>query len=143
LLNAGDDDPQASMRAVFDWSYDTLSADAAHVLRRLGLVPAAKLTVESTAALAGIGVRAAAPLLDQLADRHLLIEQQPGWYEIHDLTRAYAYDLACRLDTQDERASAINRVRSWYVHTAQNVTSQIGEPHPTVALTDPVSGVVA
>lgn len=142
-LTVGDDDPMASMEAVFDWSYDTLSAEAAHVLRLLGLAPEAKLAVESVAALAGAEVRATARLLDQLVDRHLLIEQQQGWYEIHDLTRAYARDLTNRLDSPAEREDAIERLRSWYTHTALRARTLIAGSHPAITLGDPAPGVGA
>lgn len=133
-LNAGDDDPQASLQAVFDWTYETLRDEAAYLLRLLGLAPAAGVSIESAAALAGMHVRATARLLDQLVDRHMVNEQKPGWYEIHDLTRIFALDKLNHVETQEQQNDSINRLQSWYAHTAQNVTVCIGEPHPTIRL---------
>ena len=52
-LDSGD--PAASVRAVFSWSYQQLSADAARMFRLLGLHPGPDISVPAAASLAAVG----------------------------------------------------------------------------------------
>lgn len=140
-LRTGSDEPEANLRAVFDWSYNTLDDPAKQVFRLLGLAPAANLSTEAIAALAGLDTARIADLLDRLVDRHLLNEQQPGFYELHDLTRVYAGNLTEELDSVDERERARARMHAWYVHTAQNAAWLTGDVNSAVILDSVPAGV--
>jgi NB-ARC domain len=53
-LSTGDD-PHTDVRAVFSWSYDALTPDAARLFRLLGLHPGPDITAAATASLARSG----------------------------------------------------------------------------------------
>lgn len=142
VLSAGGDDPDTSVQAVLDWSYETLDHATARVLRMVGLAPAARFTRDVVAALVGIDNREAETVLSNLVDRHLVIEQPPGWYDVHDLTRDYAQDLTLRLDTTEQREQAIGRLRSWYIHSSAHAATGIGESHKIVKVHEPAPGIV-
>ncbi|PSK88040.1 tetratricopeptide repeat protein [Murinocardiopsis flavida] len=57
-------------------------------------------------------------ILDSLVGAHLIEQCGPDRYEFHDLLRAYATDQAQREEPAEERAEAIQRVLTWYLHTA-------------------------
>jgi len=63
------------------------------------------------------------PLLAELADAHLVIEQPSERFALHDLFRAYATELAQSVDGFDERRRAVSRLLDHYVHN--------GRPSPT------------
>ena len=141
-LTAWEDDPLTNVRAVFDWSYDTLAPEAASMLRHLGMHPNGYLDVGAAAAAAGIDDAAAERLLDRLCDGHLLGEARPGWYVMHDLIHVYAAQLALEVDSDEERDAALRRLRGWYLHSAIDARTQltqepdgvrVGRPEPGTA----------
>ena len=73
LLCAGDDDATA-VRAVFSWSYHTLSPAAAEVFRSLGLLAGPDVSAPAVAALIAADTATARQLLELLA-REYLVEQ--------------------------------------------------------------------
>ncbi|WP_177320081.1 ATP-binding protein [Actinoplanes philippinensis] len=90
----GDLGVTADLRWVFSWSYGALAAPAARLFRLLGLHPGPEVTVPVAAALAGRPVTPTAELLAELARLHLLIEQRPGRFLLHDLVHDYAAAIA-------------------------------------------------
>jgi hypothetical protein len=102
LLDASGD-PRAGVRAVFSWSYRDLASVPARVFRRLSLHPGPDLDAHAAAALSGTALDEAAEVLDLLARTHLIQRAGPGRYDLHDLLRAYARELAATLDTEDDR----------------------------------------
>lgn len=126
-LTDWEDDPLVGVRAVFAWSFDVLDADTARMFRLLGLFPDSQIAVETAAALAGTDARDAERALDRLTDLHLLAELRAGWYELHDLTRAYAGEVV-EDDSDAERAAAVRRLRSWYVHSTRNASFALTGP---------------
>jgi DNA-binding SARP family transcriptional activator len=111
-------DPATSVRAVFSWSYDQLSEEAARMFRLLGLHPGPDISVAAAASLVGCPEPQARRLLRELARTHLITERVPGRYAFHDLLRAYAAEQAHCFDSQDDRDAAIGRVLDHYLHTA-------------------------
>jgi transcriptional regulator with XRE-family HTH domain len=107
-LDAGD--PAASVRAVFSWSYQQLSADTARMFRLLGLHPGPDISIPAAASLAGTSRSEARRMLGELTRGCLVSEYAPGRYAFHDLLRAYAADQARAHDGQAERATATGRV---------------------------------
>jgi tetratricopeptide (TPR) repeat protein/DNA-binding XRE family transcriptional regulator len=119
LLDAGGD-PQTAVRAVFSWSYQQLTVEAARMFRLLGLHPGPDITAPAAASLAAVDEPGAGRLLAQLTRAHLLAEHAPGRYALHDLLRAYAADQARDTDSEPERAAATVRVLDHYLHTARD-----------------------
>ncbi|GAA1394402.1 BTAD domain-containing putative transcriptional regulator [Catellatospora coxensis] len=115
------------VRRVFSWSHRALSADAAHLLRLLGLHPGPDLTGDAAAALLGRPRAAAAPLLHELTRLHLLTEHQPGRYALHDLLRSYAAELVLASEPAGSRHAASSRLYDHYLHSA----------HPAAVLLQP------
>ncbi|WBB76090.1 BTAD domain-containing putative transcriptional regulator [Micromonospora sp. WMMD1128] len=109
LLAGGD------VRRVFSWSYRALSADAARLLRLLGLHPGPDLTGDAVAALVGGPGAAVAPLLAELTRLHLLTEHRPDRYALHDLLRSYAVELTQSYDRPEERRDARHRMFDHYL----------------------------
>lgn len=141
MLADWDDDTLAGVRGVFAWSYDVLDTSAARMLRLLGLVPDDRIAVEAAAALAGVETRAARRVLDRLTDSHLLREVGVGWYAVHDLTHAYAAEVAQEVEPPEERAAAVRRLRSWYLHSVHRASDAVGRPWVQVELAQHEQGV--
>ena len=115
-LDAGD--PVSDVRAVFSWSYATLSPGAARLFRLLGLRPGPDLATGAAAALAGAVVPEVRGLLTELVRANMLVEHVPGRYAQHDLLRAYAMELTQNHDTDSARHDALTRLVAYYTHTA-------------------------
>ncbi|MFI5820574.1 AfsR/SARP family transcriptional regulator [Streptomyces rishiriensis] len=110
LLDTGDGDPRAAVRAVFSWSYDRLPDQEARLFRLLGLHPGPDADVHSAAALVGESVERTRRSLDVLSRAHLVQRTGPGRHGMHDLLRAYAAELAARHDGAAERDAAMTRL---------------------------------
>jgi transcriptional regulator with XRE-family HTH domain/tetratricopeptide (TPR) repeat protein len=115
-LDAGE--AAASIRAVFSWSYDQLSAGAARMFRLLGVHPGPDVSIPAAASMAAVPPEEASRLLFELTQSHLVTEHFPGRFEFHDLLRAYAAE---RAGTQDgeQSSAALRRVLDHYLHTTQ------------------------
>jgi tetratricopeptide (TPR) repeat protein/transcriptional regulator with XRE-family HTH domain len=115
-LDAGD--PQASVRAVFSWSYRQLTPQAARMYRLLGLHPGPDISAPAAASLAGCDPAEARRRLAELTRDSLLSEPVPGRYALHDLLREYAADQARTDESLVDRQEAIGRVLDHYLQTA-------------------------
>ncbi|MDI5978263.1 tetratricopeptide repeat protein [Amycolatopsis magusensis] len=111
LLDGGGD-PRTAVRAVFSWSYRHLPPDAARMFRLWGLHPGRALSVDAAAALAGVDLAEAQRLIGVLVRAHLAEELLPGRYQLHDLLRVYAAELA------GEDRDALTRLFDHYVAAA-------------------------
>ncbi len=138
-LDVGDE--SADIRAVFAWSYLALDADSARMFRLLGLHPGPDLSRPAAAALAGITPAEARRWLDRLVDSSLLQQRKAGRYELHDLLRAYAVELAERHDEAADRRTALDRLFGWYVGSASNASRAI-TPITPIAPIDEADRVV-
>jgi DNA-binding SARP family transcriptional activator len=136
------DDAASDVRAVFSWSYRTLSPDTARLFRLLGLHPGPDTSAPAAASLAGLPVARARPLLAELAQAHLVVEHAPGRYAFHDLLRAYATELAHADEADDRRVAAVHRILDHYLHAthAANVLLNPHRDHP-IAPAEPRPGV--
>ncbi|WP_155368069.1 AfsR/SARP family transcriptional regulator [Catellatospora vulcania] len=108
------------VRAVFAATYQTLSAPAAALFRRLGQHPGPTFTTHLATAVAG---RHTATALDELASAHLLTEVSEGRYRFHDLIRLYALECA----GPDEAAQTRTALFTWYLALAETA-NQMLEP---------------
>jgi tetratricopeptide (TPR) repeat protein len=132
------------VRAVFSWSYRTLSPKAAMLFRWLGLHPGPHVTAPSAASLAGVTVAETRRLLAELVAAHLLEERTPGRFTFHDLLRAYATEQVHAVDGEAERRAAIGRLLDHYlqaVYAAERLLypdRQTDEPPPPRSGVTPV-----
>jgi DNA-binding SARP family transcriptional activator len=115
-----DADPTTDVRAVFSWSYATLTPAAGRLFRLLGPHPGPDIGTAAAASLAGLPVPEVRPLLAELTRAQLVTEHRPGRYAFHDLLRAYAADLAQVHDSGADRHAALTRVLDHYTHTAHH-----------------------
>lgn len=111
-------DASVDVGTVFSWSSRAISAEAARLFRLLALHPGPDLSLPAAAALAGLPVRRARPLLAELTGLHLVTEHGPGRYAFHDLLRAYAGELVHERHTEADREAARGRLYHHYLHTA-------------------------
>ncbi|MEY2248272.1 BTAD domain-containing putative transcriptional regulator [Streptomyces sp. BF23-18] len=114
----GGDDITTDVRAVFSWSYKALSPPAARLFHLLSLHSGPDISAPAAAALAGLPSREARGLLVELTRAHLLTEHFPGRYTLHDLLRVYAAERVRAEEKPRERDLALERLLSWYLHTA-------------------------
>jgi tetratricopeptide (TPR) repeat protein len=138
VLDAGD--PAASVAAVFSWSYQQLSTQAARMFRLLGLHPGPDITIPAAASLAATGQAEARRLLRELARDCLVAQHAPGRYAFHDLLRAYAATQAQAHETQHDRDAAIGRVLDHYLHTAASATGLLTPAREPPSLSPPRPG---
>jgi tetratricopeptide (TPR) repeat protein len=135
------DEPSTDVQAVFSWSYQTLTSDAARLFRLLGLHPGPDLSVPAAASLTGLPAGTMRRVLAELAQASLLVEYVPGRYTFHDLLRAYAADLAHRIDTDQQRRAATHRMLDHYLHTAYTADRLLHPARDPITLTPPQPGV--
>ncbi|HEV8556480.1 MAG TPA: BTAD domain-containing putative transcriptional regulator [Actinophytocola sp.] len=138
LTSAG---PLADLRAVFSWSYRTLSPAAARLFRLLGLHVGPELSAPAAGSLTGLPVAEVRPLLTELADAHLVTEHTPGRFTMHDLLYAYAIELTQAHDSGAERHRATNRMLEHYLHTAQVADRLLQPEGRPIRLTPTQAGV--
>jgi tetratricopeptide (TPR) repeat protein len=136
-------DSTTDPKAVFSWSYRTLSPSSARLFRLLSLHPGRDIGVAAAASLAAVPPAEAGSMLSELTEAGLVTEQRPGWYVLHDLIGAYANDLARHTDPQDVRHAATIRMLDHYVHSTHAAATLLdpgGDPNP-VPLAPPAAGV--
>jgi DNA-binding SARP family transcriptional activator len=130
-------------RAVFSWSYQQLTPEAARMFRLLGLHPGPDVTAPAGASLAATTPGQARRTLLELTRAHLLTEHSPGRYAFHDLLRAYAVSQADAAEDAPARQAATGRVLDHYLHTA-NAAALLLEPLRQPATLPPaLTGVTA
>ena len=110
-----DGDPQTAVRAVFSWSYRQLAPPVARLFRLLGVHPGHDMDAYAVAAMTGTGLRDTRRALDVLVRAHL-VEQTPGGrYQLHDLLRVYAAELA---EAADDNTGPLTRLFDYYLAAA-------------------------
>jgi DNA-binding SARP family transcriptional activator/Tfp pilus assembly protein PilF len=138
-LHSGD--AATDVRAVFSWSYRTLSPPAARLLRLLGPHPGPDFAAPAAASLAGVPPGQARTLLAELTRTHLLTEHAPARFTFHDLLRAYASEQAHDVDTAEQRRAATHRMQDHYLHTAHTAALLLNPHRDPIALSPPRPGV--
>lgn len=123
-LDIGEDE-SVSLRSVFAWSYRALGDQSAQTFRLLGLLPGTDFGIPAVAALIDEPAPRTRRLLDWLVAANLVQQRKPGRYDLHDLMRAYAMDLAERHDPQDARDDALDRYLEWCVRSAVNARAAL------------------
>lgn len=117
-----------NLRAVFSWSYNALSPEAATLFGLLGLVPGSDIGLPAAASLIGLPVAEVRGLLRELETAHLVIQSVPGRYRMHDLILLDAADQARRHQPGDLRDAALRRLVDFYLHTAYSAERLLA-PH--------------
>jgi tetratricopeptide (TPR) repeat protein len=138
----GGGEAAADPRAVFSWSYQQLSPQAARLFRLLGLHPGPDTTARAAATLAAVPPGQARDWLAELARAHLVTEHGPGRFTFHDLLRAYAIGQARAHDTQDEQKAAVIRVLDHYRYSAHAASLRLHLRVTPLTLPPPPAGVL-
>ncbi|MEU6248614.1 BTAD domain-containing putative transcriptional regulator [Glycomyces sp. NPDC047010] len=118
-----DPDGSTDLRTVFACSYRDLSPAAARLFRLLSVHPGPTFALAGAAAVAAAPARETRLLLTELTRANLLNESGPGRFGFHDLTRAYAAELAAT-----ERRDAVRRLLDECLHTA-HAANLLLDPH--------------
>ncbi|MCO1581304.1 tetratricopeptide repeat protein [Crossiella sp. SN42] len=122
-------DHDAAVQNAFERSYRMLSADHRRLFRYLSLIPGPDMTPASVGELIDVPEWRAARMLTELADANLLLRQDEGRYQLHDLIRLYA-DFRCRAeDSVEGRKQALHRWLDYYHRHADHA---IGLLYPEV-----------
>ncbi len=137
------DDPATDVRAVFSWSYRTLTDPAARLFRLLGLHPGPDIGAAAAASLVGVPVEDVRRLLAELTRAHLIVEHSPGRYGFHDLLRAYAAEQARGAEPAEQLDAAIHRMLDHYLHTAHTAALLLNAARDPITLAPPRPGVTA
>jgi DNA-binding SARP family transcriptional activator/tetratricopeptide (TPR) repeat protein len=136
-LNCGD----LAVRASFRQGFDSLPAAQARAFCLLGAMPFRSFALAPVTALLGLSVGETERTLDALCEAHMLEAPARDVYQMHDLLRLFATELAGTEVDRDERAEALERLVTWYwtaMHAAAAVIVE-GRPIPDFAATDPAA----
>ncbi len=114
-------EPPASVRTVFSWSFENLSASAASMFGLLGVHAGPDITIPAAASLAAVSYDQAQQTLTELTRAYLLTEQPAGRYYLHDLLRAYAVEQARAGHSERDRDAAERRMLDHYLHAGHAV----------------------
>jgi hypothetical protein len=111
------------MRANISLSYDSLSADAQRLLRRLALFEAPSFPAWVGAPLLDTDVQQAEDLLDELAEAYLLDVEPSGTgeaphYRFHDIIRPFAKERMLAEDSAMDRRAALERLVGTWLYLA-------------------------
>jgi tetratricopeptide (TPR) repeat protein len=136
-------DPLASsVRAALASSYQHLSADAARMLRLLGVHPGPDISLLAAASLAGVPASQAARHLAELTDASLIAQDAAGRYSMHDLVRLYAAEQASLIDSDAERQAATARMLDHYLHTGIGADRLLSPGRKPIAVDPPSAGTL-
>jgi len=117
-------DGERELGAVLRLSYAGLGEAQQQLFRRLGLMPGPDTDDYAAAALIDSLRATAARLLEELVDHNLLVQQTAGRYQMHDLVRLYARELADGESSRD-REHALGRLIDYYVYCANRAEALI------------------
>ncbi|WP_446447286.1 AfsR/SARP family transcriptional regulator [Streptomyces adustus] len=138
-LDAFTGDDSIDVRTVFSSSYEALSASAARLFRLLSLHTGPDISTPAAAALAGLAPRDVRGPLVELTRAHLLTEHFPGRYTLHDLLRVYAAERVQAEESPQDREAAVERLLTWYLHTADAAYPLITPKRSRVPLEPPAA----
>jgi tetratricopeptide (TPR) repeat protein len=113
------------------------------VYRLLGLTPGPDIGLPAAASLTALPTSQVRILLRQLAAAHLVHEQTPGRYRMHDLVRLYAAERANTVETDDDRRAALHRVLDHHLHSAHAAALTLFPNRNALTLAPPRPGVTA
>jgi predicted ATPase len=125
-----------TLRALIDWSYDSLPAAEAALLRRLSVF-AGGWTLEAAEAIGGSNGTTASVLdiLDSLVDRSLVLVDEVAQglrYRLLETVREYARE---KLEASGELTATRNQHRDWFLHLATQADAAARGPEQKAHLT--------
>jgi tetratricopeptide (TPR) repeat protein/transcriptional regulator with XRE-family HTH domain len=107
-------DKDRGVRVAFQSSLRYLAPAEKELFTRLGRVPGTDFDACAAASLCAGGLEQTRDRLELLLDQHLLVQRSPGRYELHDLARLFAREVA---DPGAEQATG--RLLNFYLYAAQ------------------------
>jgi DNA-binding SARP family transcriptional activator len=131
------------LRAVFSWSADKLSDQAARMFRLLGVHHGPDISAAAAASLAATTLSGARAALAELTRASLVTESQAGRFGCHDLLRAYSAELAAATLSDSESEQARRRVLDHYLWTAHAAMARLYPARGQVPPPPPAEGVAA
>jgi tetratricopeptide (TPR) repeat protein len=117
VLDAGGDESTA-VRTVLSWSYRQLDPSAARALRMVALHPGIDFDIYAVAALTGSDLIRARRMMNRLARAYLVHPISPERYELHDLLRGFARELAEADDDVEARHYALASLYDHYLYAS-------------------------
>lgn len=120
--------PARSVWSVFDLSYNALPPSQKRQFRLLGAHLVTDIDLPAAAAVAGLNVHEAEYAVESLLDAHLVVQQEPDRYRMHDQVRLFARDRAERDEPVHEVDAAFERLMDHYAACAMAVTRLV---HPS------------
>ncbi|WP_328939880.1 tetratricopeptide repeat protein [Streptomyces tauricus] len=133
-------DPATDTRAVFSWSYRTLTPAAAGLFRLLWLCPPHDVSAQAVASLAGLTTAQTRPVLSELTRASLWAEPAPGLYGSHELLRTFSQELSLAEDPPEAREDARRRLFDHYLHSARGAATQLYTHREPLPLPDAAPG---
>ncbi|SEF29525.1 Helix-turn-helix domain-containing protein [Amycolatopsis pretoriensis] len=122
------DDGERSVATAFTVSYESLPGDQRRLLGLLALHPATAAEIAAVEALAGLGPGEADRLVDRLHDAHLVVRDERGYVELHDLMRMFASTHALPGVEPEDRSSAMGRLVDHALATTV-AADELAEPY--------------
>lgn len=116
LFDVGDG--ATSVRAVFSWSEQRLSREAADTFWLLAAAPTHDGDVNAAAATLGVDIPTTRRQIGELVRAHLVQRSAAGRLSMHDLLREYARERAVDQLSEPSRAAAIDRLLDHLTATA-------------------------
>jgi tetratricopeptide (TPR) repeat protein/transcriptional regulator with XRE-family HTH domain len=107
-------DRDRGVRAAFQASLRYLAPAEKELFIRLSRVPGTDFDACAAASLCAAGLEQTRDRLELLLDQHLLLQRSPGRYELHDLARLFAREIA-----DPGAGQATSRLLNYYLYAAQ------------------------
>lgn len=127
---ASGNDPAASVRSVFSWSYTALDPESARVFRQLAFQLCTDFSPELAAAVVGLPRAETRQILDRLMRAHLLQRSPGNRFQFHDLIRIYAAERAEQEEREEDLLTQDIRCLDWYLHTLHNAANVLQPNSP-------------
>ncbi|MFJ9713632.1 tetratricopeptide repeat protein [Streptomyces sp. NPDC101234] len=124
-----------ALRPAFHLSYEELDEPLRRIFRLLGHHPGPDTTPGQVAALADISAEEAEDALEQLQDEHLVTQPTAGRYELHDLLRLLALELATA-EPEPDPSAPLARLLGYFEAAARNADQLLAHqklPFPDAA----------
>lgn len=120
------DEGGRGVRAAFEFSFEQLAPEPKRLLRLCAASPGPDLATDAAIALAGDGRSDAIAALDVLDRAHLIMPtaDRSRW-QIHDLLREYAEELAESAADADGRKQAYDDLLDYYLEQVEDATSAL------------------